>query len=356
MTRADGTVETTDYMLHGKLLTHLTKGEDEMHFFYDNESRPAMVEFNGALYSYIHNLQGDNVGIVDSSGNVVVEYKYDAWGKPMFVRTLTTAYDVLAELNPFRYRGYMYDGETALYYLRNRYYSSICCRFINADIYIAKKDFVGKNAFIYSANAPIVRKDPNGYESESGTTTFPNSGTLDRWIIENIVLAILPRDSLGSRLLRHWFYGGGTELEISNEEEVSEYLWNNFSIQSAVRTQTCSHILSNGYNYSKTISLAIDPNNGLGGVRTGYSIINKCTLAIESSCADNGDGSYKVTVDYQLTDTIDANVTSDLGDAILLGFMRMFVLNGESGRSYPLEISGSWDFTITSDELYDFLV
>ena len=91
-------------------------------------------------------------------------------------------------------------------------------------------------------------------------------------------------------------------------------------------------------------------------MRTGYSIINKCTLAIESSCADNGDGSYKVTVDYQLTDTIDANVTSDLGDAILLGFMRMFVLNGESGRSYPLEISGSWDFTITSDELYDFLV
>ena len=53
-----------------------------MHFFYDAQSRPAMVEFNGALYSYIHNLQGDIVGIVDSAGSLVVEYKYDAWGKP----------------------------------------------------------------------------------------------------------------------------------------------------------------------------------------------------------------------------------------------------------------------------------
>ena len=66
-----------------------------------------MVEFNGALYSYVHNLQGDIVGILDNAGSLVVEYKYDAWGKPTLVRTLTTAYEALAELNPFRYRGYV---------------------------------------------------------------------------------------------------------------------------------------------------------------------------------------------------------------------------------------------------------
>ena len=73
-----------------------------MHFFYDAQSRPAMVEFNGTLYSYVHNLQGDIVGIVDSAGSLVVEYKYDAWGKPTLVRTLTTAYEALAELNPLQ--------------------------------------------------------------------------------------------------------------------------------------------------------------------------------------------------------------------------------------------------------------
>ncbi len=61
VTKADGTVETTDYTLHGKLITHLAKGNNKLHFFYDNESRPAMVDFNGALYSYTHNLQGDIV-------------------------------------------------------------------------------------------------------------------------------------------------------------------------------------------------------------------------------------------------------------------------------------------------------
>ena len=73
-----------------------------------------MVNFNGSLYSYVHNLQGDVVGIVDSLGSMVVEYKYDAWGKPVSVRTLTDAYETIAELNPFRYREYVYDVVTRL--------------------------------------------------------------------------------------------------------------------------------------------------------------------------------------------------------------------------------------------------
>ena len=127
VTKADGTAEMTDYTLHGKLVTHLTRGSDGMHFFYDAQGRPAMVEFNGALYSYVHNLQGDIVGILDSTGSLVVEYKYDAWGKPTLVRTLTTAYEALVELNPFRYRGYVYDEESGLYYLRSRAYDMERC-------------------------------------------------------------------------------------------------------------------------------------------------------------------------------------------------------------------------------------
>jgi len=88
---SEGTT-TTDYTLHGKLITHQlvtkelaagTKTTDEMHFFYDAQSRPAMVEFNGAFYTYVHNLQGDIIGIVDNVGTIVVEYGYDAWGNPL---------------------------------------------------------------------------------------------------------------------------------------------------------------------------------------------------------------------------------------------------------------------------------
>ena len=123
-----------------------------MHFFYDAQSRPVMVEFNGALYSYVHNLQGDIVGIIDSAGSLVVEYKYDAWGKPILVQTLTTAYEALAELNPFRYRGYVYDGETGLYYLRSRYYNACSSRFSNTDARIEVRKILKQNLFCYCKN------------------------------------------------------------------------------------------------------------------------------------------------------------------------------------------------------------
>ena len=163
VTRADGTVETTDYMLHGKLLTHLTKGEDEMHFFYDAQNRPTMVEYNGTLYSYVHNLQGDIVGIVDSSGNLVVEYAYDAWGRHLAVGNVTAAYAKLADLNPFRYRGYVYDEETGLYYLRSRYYEPGLSRFVIPDIIIGEISALqSHNTYLYCDNRPMICADPDG--------------------------------------------------------------------------------------------------------------------------------------------------------------------------------------------------
>ena len=39
----------------------------------------------------------------------------------------------LGTLQPFRYRGCIFDEETGLYYLRSRYYNPNLCRFINAD-------------------------------------------------------------------------------------------------------------------------------------------------------------------------------------------------------------------------------
>lgn len=145
----------TKYMLHGKLVTHLTVGSDNLHFFYDAQSRPAKVSYNGVIYTYIHNLQGDIVGILDSSGSLVVEYKYDAWGK--LLSTTGALADTLGRKNPFRYRRYIYDEETGLYYLRSRYYTAQWNRFINAD-----KEFLTHNHFAYCANAPIHLKDDDG--------------------------------------------------------------------------------------------------------------------------------------------------------------------------------------------------
>ena len=163
VTKADGTVETTDYTLHGKRIAHLTRGSDKMHFFYDAQNRPVMVECNGNLYSYAHNLQGDIAGILDSTGSLVVEYKYDAWGKPTLVHTLTTEYEALAELNPFRYRAYAFDDETGLFYLRYRYYDSRRNRFLNYDLLVELMGGgIPSTAYAHCGNSPVIFADENG--------------------------------------------------------------------------------------------------------------------------------------------------------------------------------------------------
>ena len=155
---------TTYYTYSGTKLTHLACGNDSLHFFYDAQGRPAIVHYdNGSTmdkYTYVHNLQGDIVGILDSSGTLVVEYKYDAWGKPISMTgTIAT---ILGKLNPFRYRGYVYDEETGYYYLRSRYYDPELRRFVNSDASLQSRKCLGYNGFLYCLNNPVVSSDPTG--------------------------------------------------------------------------------------------------------------------------------------------------------------------------------------------------
>ena len=76
--------EETSYTLSGAMITHMRVGTKELHFFYDGR-QPTIMEYDGMKYVYVSNLQGDIVGMLDAVGNVVVEYSYDAWGKPLAV-------------------------------------------------------------------------------------------------------------------------------------------------------------------------------------------------------------------------------------------------------------------------------
>ena len=171
---ANGKSEATDYTLHGKLVTHMTVGNDKLHFFYDAQSRPTKVNFNGTTYTYLHNLQGDVVGILDNTGNLVVEYKYDAWGRSIFI-TGSLA-DTLGKCNPFRYRGYVYDEESELYYLRSRYYILKVGRFVNGDsIVMTGFGASVKNMYAYCQNSPALFKDTNGCSAMPAVQDIPKS-------------------------------------------------------------------------------------------------------------------------------------------------------------------------------------
>ena len=139
------------------------------------------MDYNGTGYfGFIKNLQGDIVSIIplDSESNVEVNMEYDAWGKPIYVQGSSLAEGfmmaVLMAVTNVGYRGYFYDFDTGLYYLRSRFYDPETGRFINAD----DTDYLGydrsplsNNLFVYCCNNPVFISDRNGHWSKSFTVT-----------------------------------------------------------------------------------------------------------------------------------------------------------------------------------------
>ena len=157
-----GQTVVTDYIYHGKLLAGLTSGNDTLHFFYDAQNRPVKVDCNGTPYTYIHNLQGDIVGLLDSYGSLSVQYTYDVWGKSLSI-TENSEYGI-ANKNPFRYHGYIFDKEVEQYYLRSRYYIAEFNRFISSDNIMGQQSMLfGHNNFVYCGNNPCCFSDPTGH-------------------------------------------------------------------------------------------------------------------------------------------------------------------------------------------------
>ena len=159
--RTKKTVGNTEYEYYyaGDKLIRMTIGEDtEMDFLYDHAGQPYAVKYNGTVYYYILNQQGDVVRLISKTGISYGSYKYDAWGNILYQTN-----SALLNANPLRYRGYVYDSETGFYYLESRYYDPKICRCLNTDGWASiGQGLLGLDMFSYCGNDSVNRTDNDG--------------------------------------------------------------------------------------------------------------------------------------------------------------------------------------------------
>jgi RHS repeat-associated protein len=110
---------------------------------------------------YLADANYNVTALVNSSGEVVERYLYDAYGKATVLNPDFTA-DVGNKsdfANTTLYTGRELDVTTRLYFYRARYYSAELGRFVSRD----PIDYDGGiNLYEYCGNAPVMRADPRG--------------------------------------------------------------------------------------------------------------------------------------------------------------------------------------------------
>ncbi len=131
---------------------------------------------SGALqrYWYVVDGKGNVTGLIDGvSGQLVCQYGYDAWGKPVLGATAEEGHGVH---QPLRYRGYWYDGwgtdatgtwdsgPWRWYGLPARPYDPDLKRFLQPDP--SSQD--GVRTYVYCHDAPLDCADPSGLAGGEG--------------------------------------------------------------------------------------------------------------------------------------------------------------------------------------------
>ena len=128
-----------------------------------------LIKTGDGVY-YVINGQGDVSMLLNSDGNAVASYAFDAYGNQLSGGTVE---------NPFGYRGEYADAESGLIYLRARMYDPVTGRFLTED-----PAHDGDNWYVYCSNNPIVFVDPLGLFDYNSLLSVGSSG-IDVKVLQN---------------------------------------------------------------------------------------------------------------------------------------------------------------------------
>ena len=163
---------THTYTLDGPKILKEIWGTNSLMPLYDNFDQVCGLVYNDLTYYFNKNLQGDIIGITDKNANTVARYTYNAWGQIVSTQDADGNAIIdpshIANINPYRYRGYYFDTEIQMYYLQSRYYNPEIGRFLNSD----DATFAGIhtttlscNLIAYCNNSPVINTDLTGCDT-----------------------------------------------------------------------------------------------------------------------------------------------------------------------------------------------
>jgi RHS repeat-associated protein len=135
------------------------------------------LELDGKLSIPIHDNNGNVVGLLDSSGNILESYRYSAYGVGQIFNA--PGEKIADSINPWRYASKRCDPETGFLYFGRRYYDPATSRWITAD----PAGFEARpNLYAYVLNNPLTHFDLYGLiDEEDGSIHRPYHSFFDEW-------------------------------------------------------------------------------------------------------------------------------------------------------------------------------
>ena len=128
------------------------------------------------LYYFLTDERGNVTALTDANGNILERYRYRVYGDFEILDTQFTPKNCnnqtcyATNLHNFLWGGSLYEPETGLYWMRNRYYHPDMHRFINQDPIGIWGDANNLgNGFAYVAGMVIEASDPTGLISQENS-------------------------------------------------------------------------------------------------------------------------------------------------------------------------------------------
>ncbi|QTA79406.1 RHS repeat-containing protein [Desulfonema limicola] len=253
------------------------------------------MQKNGQTYYYHQDIRGNVVKITDSSGNIIEEYKYDAYGNATIYDNTGAIISASLIGNNYGFTGTLFDSDTQLNYMLNRYYSPNLGRFMSKD----PAGYVdGGNLYLYAKSDPINNVDFSGLSAEDCLKTQDIQWSADKNIWE-----VLKKMRLGEIRTASAGVGAGLTLSLS-----------------ACNKDCCKDGKTTNLNYMKgslTVEFSLSGSAPIPGWGIDIPKIGQLGFFFTAGISLSGGGSYAPLIkDCKIEHRANATLCGALGGSI----------------------------------------